>query len=94
MKLYQKLASTIAAIENCKRSGNTEWLDKHEDTLKALMDQMPSGSGFDNGTTLSDKSTCEKLIFETNFHHMEDGGGYDGWSDHTVTVTLWFHHKD
>ncbi len=87
MKLYQKLASTLAAIENCKRSNNAVWQEKHEATLADLMAEMPSGSGFDNGTTLSDQSTFEKLIFETAFHHMAESGVYDGWSEHIVTVT-------
>lgn len=87
MKLYQKLASIIAAIDNCKRSDNTEWQQKHETTLNELMYHLPSGSGFDGRTRLSDTSTCEKIIFETAFHHMDEVGGYDGWTEHTVTVT-------
>ena len=85
-KLYQRISSTLAAIENCKRSNNTEWMEEHRDRLEKLMDHMPSGSGFDCGTKLSDASTFEKLIFETSFHHMDDGGGYDGWTEHSVTV--------
>lgn len=87
MKLYQKLASTIAAIENCKRSDNSEWLEKHETTLAELLERMPSGSGFDNGTTLDESSSFEKLIFNTSFHHMDDNGSYDGWTEHRITVT-------
>jgi hypothetical protein len=50
--------------------------------------QMPSGSGFDSGTQFDyDKSTPEKLVFHTTFHHMNENGMYDGWTEHTVTVT-------
>jgi len=88
-KIYQDIASKLGAMENCRKSGNDEWLEKHG---QAIMDicknDMPSGSGFDNGTQLNwDKSTPEKLVFETSFHHMNDGGYYDGWTNHTVTVT-------
>jgi hypothetical protein len=87
-KLYQQIASTLQAIENCRKSGNTEWEGKHCDTLNSLVDDhMPSGSGIDNGTKLDDDSTPNKLIFITAFHHMNDGGMYDGWTEHTVIVT-------
>ncbi len=25
-------------------------------------------------------------MFSTSFHHMNDGGMYDGWTEHAVTV--------
>lgn len=68
---------------------NPEWFDKHTDSIEELVRQhMPSGSGFDSGTTLDlDASHAEKLVFRTSFHHMDEGGYYDGWTYHTVTVT-------
>lgn len=87
-KLYQQIASTLQAIENCRKSGNEEWQVKHEATINSLVDDyMPSGSGVDNGTKLDDSSTPNKLIFTTAFHHMNDGGMYDGWTEHSVIVT-------
>lgn len=66
-----------------------EWRDRWESTIESLVrDHMPSGSGFDSGTTLDmDASHAEKLVFHTSFHHMHDGGYYDGWTEHTITVT-------
>ena len=32
-------------------------------------------------------STGERLIFDTSYHHMDDVGYYDGWTEHTITVT-------
>ncbi len=87
-KLYQQIASTLQAIENCRKSGNAEWEVKHESTIDSLVaDYMPSGSGIDNGTTLDNDSTPNKLIFTTAFHHMNDGGMYDGWTEHRVIIT-------
>jgi hypothetical protein len=88
-KLYQELASCLTAAANCLVSGNAEWLGRHKDRAERLVrDMMPSGSGFDNGTTLDfDKSNGNRLVFVTAFHHMNDGGMYDGWTEHTVTVT-------
>lgn len=87
-KLYQILASCLNAIENCRESGNDEWLRQHTETIESLVSNyMPSGSGFDNGTKLDFDASKggEKLVFSTSYHHMDDGM-YDGWTEHTVTV--------
>lgn len=49
-----------------------------------------SGSGFDDGTRLSATSTSKRLVFTTAFHHMDENGGYDGWTEHRVIVTPTF----
>lgn len=87
-KLYQALASRIAARENCATSGNDEWRIKHTDKIRELVDQhLPAGSGFDRGTELEIAlSTPEKLVFCTDFHHMNDAGYYDGWTEYQVIV--------
>lgn len=86
--LYQKLASLVQAIANCKKSGNAEWLERHSDRAEELVKQhMPSGSGWDVGTKfLGLASTPQKLVFEGSYHHMNGGGAYDGWTDHRITV--------
>jgi hypothetical protein len=86
--LYQALAARIGAVANCEKGGNIEWLAKHKAAALALTKQyMPSGSGIDCGTTLQlDDCTSEKLVFFASFHHMDEQGGYDGWSEHFVTV--------
>lgn len=87
--LYQRLASLIQAIRNCDKSGNTEWAYRHSARIRELLEnEMPSGSGFDGGTLLDfDASHADKLVFTTSFHHMNEVGYYDGWTEHTVTVT-------
>lgn len=90
--LVQILASTVNALSNCIASGNAEWRQRHEDTLAELCRNfMPSGSGIDSGTVLDVDASLrfagEKLIFTLGFHHMDDGGYYDGWTQHKLTVT-------
>ena len=86
--LYSALANLVQARLNCIDSGNMEWLDRHEERIDALVKEaLPSGSGFDAGTTLDfDRSTGAKLVLTTAYHHMVEGS-YDGWTEHTVTVT-------
>lgn len=86
--LYRAIATTLQAMENCCKAGNAEWLDKHGETLKALTAQLPSGSGIDNGTKLlADECKPGKLVFAFGFHHMNENGMYDGWTEHELHVT-------
>jgi hypothetical protein len=88
-KLYQVLASICQARLNCLASKNGEWEARHENKLCALVKHyLPHGAGFDNGTKFDfDRSTGEKLVFTTAYHHMNEAGMYDGWTEHTVIIT-------
>jgi len=88
MNFFNAIAHALDAHQRCDEGGNWEWRAKHqeriEDWCKA---HAPSGSGFDSGTKLDfDTSKPERLVFTTSFHHMNDGGYYDGWTEHTVIV--------
>jgi hypothetical protein len=86
--LYKLLAGAIGAYHRCKASGNTEWLNKHADAVERMCkDVLPSGSGIDSGCTIDlDECTEEKIVIHASFHHMNDGGMYDGWTEHTITA--------
>src|SRR4051812_16451917 len=68
--LAKRIATAVAARLNCIKSGNSEWKENHESDVESYCREfMPSGSGFDAGTTLDfDASTAEKLVFVTSFH--------------------------
>ena len=87
-KLYKELAQLLTARKNCAEN-NPVWFAKHTETIQTLVQtHLPSGSGFDRGTTLDlFNSHANKLIFDTSFQHMNEAGVYDGWTEHTVTVT-------
>lgn len=88
-KTYEHLVSAVQARINCLNSNPVNpWHEKHEETINAIVKQiMPSGSGIDCGTKIDlDKSSGEKLVFTFGFHHMNEGGYYDGWTEHTLTV--------
>jgi len=88
MKTYEWLAQKVAAIHNCRATGLDEWRERHTEALEAFMrSSAPSGAGFDNGTRLNlERSNARRLEFTTAFHHMDEHGSYDGWTEHTVTV--------
>ena len=83
MTLYQHIARCLTAQKNCRKTGNTEWLSRHGDTINHLVDvYMPSGSGIDRGTKLDfDRSKPNRLVFTASYHHMNDG-----WTDHDIIV--------
>lgn len=58
-----------------------EWIEHLEDNY------LPSGSGYDVGTTLDrGESDHDLLVFNTSFHMMDDVGSYMGWWDLLVTA--------
>jgi hypothetical protein len=85
--LASHLDSYLDSYKRCLETGNKVWGDKHEDSIEEIMKGAPSGSGFDSGTRLDwDESGAGKIVFTTSYHHMNDGGYYDGWTDHKVIV--------
>ena len=96
MRLYQQIAQLWQARENCEdgrglmqRAQRAEWHQRHTDRIIELIKHhMPSGSGFDNGTTLDFGATRpNRIVFNTAFHHMDENGSYCGWSEHQVIIT-------
>jgi len=86
--IYSVIASKFNAYNNCIRSKNDSWLNRHEYFIEDLVKAVfPHGSGFDNGTKFNwEKSKEDKLVFDTAFHHMDEHGSYDGWTYHQVVV--------
>ena len=89
MKIYQALAQTFQAYLNCEKTGNTEWESRHQERIESLVKEyMPSGAGFNSGTTFDFEShSSDRLVFNTSYHHMDDNGCYDGWTHHSVIIT-------
>lgn len=90
--VYQHISTLLNAMANCAArsdSNSVNWGNRHESTIEALVKEaMPSGSGIDCGTKLLlDESTSERLVFAFSFHHMNEGGYYDGWTEHKAIVT-------
>ena len=92
-KLYAAIAQTIAALQTCiqwETDGKGDYaqaIGNHQTRLQTLEDCLPAGSGYDRGSSIDlDKSTGDKLVLHTAFHHMDQHGGYTQWTEHTITV--------
>jgi len=85
--VYKHLALSVDARLNCLVKPNQfdEWITRHRRQAQFIVDNcLPSGSGIELDF---EKSTGEKLILTTSFHHMNASGYYDGWTSHQITVT-------
>ena len=88
MKVYQAIARKLDAMLTCHKTGNEEWYDKHNAAIVDIMAGAPSGAGIDSGTEFSfNASTPKRLVFLADYHHMDESGMYDGWTEHEVIVT-------
>ena len=84
---YERLASSIDAFNTCVKHKNEFGKDLHESNIDVIMKSAPSGSGIDLGTRFDwDNSNRDLLILNADFHHMDEQGGYDGWTEHTIRV--------
>ena len=78
------------AMENATKANNPVWVKRWRDVLDQLRTGfLPAGCGYDSGTTI-ELATASRIIFGTSFHHMNDAGYYDGWTDHKVTARAEF----
>ena len=85
MPLYQLIARAGNAANYCARNGNGEWQQAWQELLEQCEELLPSGSGFDAGTSIVEASS-ERIVLKTAYHHLDGNGNYDGWTEHTVTV--------
>lgn len=86
--LYVILATMLQSRANCKARNNPEWFDTWSELIGRIEKGiLPSGSGVDNGTKIDlDKSSDDQIVLTAGFHHMDENGMYDGWTDHTIRV--------
>jgi hypothetical protein len=92
--VIESLAFTIGAIKNCQKAGNTEWEQSHTEKLESLVSEyLPHGSGLDGIVEVDiDKSSENKVVINIEYHHMDEYGGYDGWTNHSLICTPSFIH--
>ena len=73
--------------KNCEwhKTVNNDFISICEDAIQVLEDYLPSGSGIDSGCKIDiEKSGKSKVVINFSFHHMNENGFYDGWTDHKL----------
>lgn len=81
--LYQVLATKLA----WEPPAGSDFVQQRHDEIRRLLALLPSGSGWDLGTKLADESGPDRIVLYGEWHHMNDGGYYDGWTAHQIIVT-------
>ena len=74
---------------NCQwhKTVNDNFIDQCEENIKKLEDFLPSGSGIDAGCKIDiENSGTKKVVITFGYHHMNENGYYDGWTNHILTV--------
>jgi len=80
--------SARAAYVNSLNNGNGEWVTRWRVSLAKLVELIPSGGGIDRGPRTWDdvEISSNAIRFEVGYHHMNENGFYDGWTDHTIVI--------
>lgn len=86
--VYCVIASKLAAMANCESKGNMEWYERHQSAIEYIIkNHLPHGSGIDAGVKIDfDRSTEERIVLSFGFHHMDDNGFYNGWTEHDAII--------
>ena len=81
MKLYQ------AIVQNHRLENDPMFRDDAnvQDRVDRILACLPRGSGIDAGTTIV-SVTDKQIVLTAGYHHMNEGGYYDGWTEHTIRV--------
>ena len=90
-QLYIALASLAERYQNtCRQfalSHSPMAEHCHDEFYRLAKEHLPSGSGFDAGTKVDIESVTPRIMaFGTSFHHMDEHGSYDGWTEHVVRI--------
>jgi hypothetical protein len=87
----EALAVALSSAQSAERSGNTEWQERHNETIARIMRNAPSGAGIDNGTklqsfTVDHRNKPDRIVFAVDYHRMNVDGYYCGWRTYTVRI--------
>lgn len=95
MSWVKFIAQSVQRYSHFKTVGDAERALRVWNALYSYVGrEAPSGSGLDAGTFLCEESRGNVLVFCTSFHHMDEHGGYDGWTEHKVVVKPAFYGID
>jgi hypothetical protein len=86
------LISLIAQTCDWHETVNDAFMGECESRIYKLEQLLPSGSGIDWGCKIDvENSSSDKVVIAFGYHHMDDGGCYDGWTEHKLIVKpkLW-----
>lgn len=87
--IARKLEYLQQARTDQERVNHATYMDDANNDLDYIeREALPSGSGIDSGTRIDrDQSKPNRIVLDFSFHHMDEHGYYDGWTQHRAIVT-------
>jgi hypothetical protein len=83
--IIKHIARNLEWYRNLKESD--EWMGECLSRIYRLNKELPNGSGIDAGCEIDEKkSTKNKIVISFGFHHMDENGMYDGWTNHDLII--------
>jgi len=77
--LIQQIAIKCEGIKTANENFQSKFIEKIHEYEK----ELPNGSGIDSGCKVDiENSGKNKVVIEFSFHHMNENGYYDGWTEH------------
>lgn len=90
--MKETIISLIAKNCDWRKTVAKSYFDECENRLDRLESMLPSGSGIDAGCKIvREESGSDKVVIAFSWHHMNEDGYYDGWTQHKLIVKpkLW-----
>lgn len=88
MTLACRIAYIAEALDIAERNRNHPWIEKWEAELEQLENMLPHGSGLDGVVEIDRSATSsDKITIVFDYHHMDEFGGYQGWSEWRLVVS-------
>lgn len=84
--LYKHIASTLYALEHCKKFTNKELVLTLEMRLGLMSDKFPRSTGFTERPRISPLSTSKKLIIYGAYHNTDEYSMYGDWVHYRIFV--------
>jgi hypothetical protein len=86
--LYKLLAAAVSARQNCIESGNHLWHRQWNKRVRQMLKLLPHGSGFNVHPSIMFRQWRDggRLVICASYQHMDDHGGYIGWSSHDIEI--------
>lgn len=87
-KLFRVLARKIEYYNRVKSPDKQEFIDANMRSIETIEKLLPHGSGIDTGCNIDLQASSEnRIVIHFGFHHMNDAGYYDGWTQHKLIIT-------
>ncbi len=89
MNWAQAYSDANGAYERCCDTGNALWRNRWMGRMQQLVGTLPHGAGIDGDLKVK-RCTGQHITITFDFHHMDENGGYDGWSYYAIFCTATF----